>query len=358
MAVKPKKKVSAKSIDQKYYGDEPIIPGEVSQDHIIRAFNWYNYMYDTSKAKTWLLEYLKRNNRSPQLIKEIRSAPDWRTATTAGWMARMIMNGSIFPSDMMNRFEERIRANALYGIKTSEPSETVTNVISIQDRTKRVIERLICDVEELIDSNPEFSMYEFLVSKQATAQAANAIKAYYVPCFNEVTSGDEQVKEAYGKTLKFWQKVYGGIVADCERFVGNKKAVKIRKPREKKVKAAVDQVKNIKYQKEFPPLKIVSVNPAEIVGAQQLWTYNTKTKKLARYDAVGPAGIQVKGTTLTGFDVEVSSSKNLRKPDISIPALLGAGKVALRKFMDELKTVESKPNGRINLDTILLRVVK
>jgi hypothetical protein len=28
MTIKPKKKVTAKSIDQKYYGDEPLIPGE------------------------------------------------------------------------------------------------------------------------------------------------------------------------------------------------------------------------------------------------------------------------------------------------------------------------------------------
>jgi hypothetical protein len=79
---------------------------------------------------------------------------------------------------------------------------------------------------------------------------------------------------------------------------------------------------------------------------------------LARYDSSGPAGIQVKGTTLTGYDIETSTSKSLRKPDVSIQALLGAGKVSLRKFIDEIKTVESKPNGRINEDTILLRIIK
>jgi hypothetical protein len=51
-------------------------------------------------------------------------------------------------------------------------------------------------------------------------------------------------------------------------------------------------------------------------------------------------------------------SKGLRKPDVTIKALFGAGKVSLRKFMDDIKTVESKPNGRINQDTILLRVIK
>ena len=33
-------------------------------------------------------------------------------------------------------------------------------------------------------------------------------------------------------------------------------------------------------------------------------------------------------------------------------------KINTRKFMEEIKTVESKPNGRINQDTILLRVIK
>jgi len=66
----------------------------------------------------------------------------------------------------------------------------------------------------------------------------------------------------------------------------------------------------------------------------------------------------VKGTTLIGFDVEKSSTKTLRKPEATIQSLLSAGKVAIRKFMDELKTLETKPNGRINSDTILLRVIK
>jgi hypothetical protein len=86
--------------------------------------------------------------------------------------------------------------------------------------------------------------------------------------------------------------------------------------------------------------------------------YNTKYKKLTKYLAVGPAGIQIKGTTLLGWDVETSISKSLRKPDESIQSLLSAGKVAIRSFMEGLKTASSKPNGRLNEQTILLRVIK
>ena len=102
----------------------------------------------------------------------------------------------------------------------------------------------------------------------------------------------------------------------------------------------------------------MSVNPAEIVGCQQLWTYNTKYKKLTRYDALGPNGIQVKGTTLIGYDVDKSLTKSLRKPDVTIQLLLSAGKVSLRKILEDLKTNETKPNGRINSDTVILRVIK
>jgi len=102
----------------------------------------------------------------------------------------------------------------------------------------------------------------------------------------------------------------------------------------------------------------VSVNPTDIIGADQLWTYNTKLKKLTKYNSLGPSGLQVKGTSIIGFDVETSSCKRLRKPDETLQKVLGAGKIALRKILEEVKTVASKPNGRINSDTILLRVIK
>jgi hypothetical protein len=201
-------------------------------------------------------------------------------------------------------------------------------------------------------------MYDFLQARQATPAVAKKMLDYYQSIYDEVHSDDMQIKEAYGKKLKAERAFMQSVIDDLNRYIGNKKVVKIRKPREKKVKSAVDLVKSVKYQKEFPPLKIVSVNPVEIIGAKQIWTYNTKYKKLSRFDAAGPNGIQVKGTTLIGYDIETTSTKSLRKPDISLQSLLTAGKVALSNFMDTIKTNETKPNGRINEDTIILRVIK
>lgn len=355
---KGKTRGQMKSIDDKYYGAEPLGVDGSDETALGLAFNWYNYMHDVAQAKKWLLEYLKQDKRSQKLITEIRQAPDWKTSTTAGWMARMIMNGTVFNEAYMARLEDRIKLNALAGVKEeAEDKPAKTNVISIQERVQAKIHQLITDCEEDLDKDPKLDIYQWLTAKEATPQAASAIREFYSKCVGD-HEPDEFDTRAEKKIRAEKKKYWEGFVADCDRYLNNKKAVKIRKPREKKVKSAVDQVKNLKFQKDFPPLKIVSVNPAEIVGCKQLWTYNTKYKKLTRYDAVGPNGIQVKGTTLIGFDVETSLTKSLRKPDITLQSLLSAGKVALRNIMDELKTNETKPNGRINAETILLRVIK
>jgi len=85
--------------------------------------------------------------------------------------------------------------------------------------------------------------------------------------------------------------------------------------------------------------------------------YNTKNKKLGVYNATGASGFSVKGTSLQGYDPETSVQRTLRKPDVVIPKMMEAGKVALRKILSDLTTTESVLNGRFNDDIILLRVV-
>jgi hypothetical protein len=41
---------------------------------------------------------------------------------------------------------------------------------------------------------------------------------------------------------------------------------------------------------------------------------------------------------------------------VQLKEFLAAGKIELRKFLDNIKATDIKLNGRINLDTILLKV--
>ena len=93
--------------------------------------------------------------------------------------------------------------------------------------------------------------------------------------------------------------------------------------------------------------------------------FNVKTRKLGRYVAenIDPTGqnrgnsvLSVKGTTIIGFNEAESIQKTLRKPDVQLKEFKDAGKVKLRKFLDEIATTDTKLNGRCNPDTVLLKV--
>ena len=66
----------------------------------------------------------------------------------------------------------------------------------------------------------------------------------------------------------------------------------------------------------------------------------------------------VKGTTLQFYDEKLSVQKTLRKPEAQLKEFGKAGKVVLRKFMDDIKATETKMNGRLNEHIVLLKVSK
>ena len=79
---------------------------------------------------------------------------------------------------------------------------------------------------------------------------------------------------------------------------------------------------------------------------------------LKKFQAMGPSGLSVKGTNLQGYNPDESVQKKLRKPDESLPQVLSGGKRVMKKLMSEINSKESPiSNGRINGDTILLRVL-
>lgn len=360
---KPKSRAAIKSIDDKSYGFEPLVIATEDSGKYRDALNWYNYMFDHDRAREWLLEYMKVSGFQRAQIAAVRRCPKHSITPTIGWQARIMMNGNVLTESSMDFFNQRLDGLLKTGDEIKEVADQVVEkpVIDIQARIRARANSLITMVEEEIDgvmNGGTFDIYSFLQKHEVTPQVAGYIRDYYLPSKEEVMLDDEQVKESYGKKLKFWNAFYCTLIADCDRFINNKKAVKIRKPREKKVKSAVDVVKALKYQKQEPSLKIVSVHPTEIVGCNQLWVYNTKYKKLTQYISMSPTGLQVKGTTLIGYDPELSISKSLRKPEITTAELLKAGKVAIRTFMADLKTTPSAPNGRINEQTILLRAIK
>jgi hypothetical protein len=90
----------------------------------------------------------------------------------------------------------------------------------------------------------------------------------------------------------------------------------------------------------------------------QLWVYNTKTRKLGCYNAEDAGGLSVKGSTILNYAESKSVQKKLRKPEVTLLEVLQGGKVFLRNVIENIRAVESTLTGRLNDDTILLKVIK
>jgi len=176
-----------------------------------------------------------------------------------------------------------------------------------------------------------------------------------------------QLKEGYAHLKKADIKAFTTAIEELmtalDFVIDSAKAT--RKPRKPKVYSADKLVAKLKYCVTDDKFKLASVSPDQIIGANELWVFNTKTRKLGKYVAqnIDPKGMQrvgsglsVKGTTITGFNEALSVQKTLRKPADQIKDFKSAGKVKLRTFLDDIKTTDTKLNGRCNPETVLLKV--
>jgi hypothetical protein len=129
-----------------------------------------------------------------------------------------------------------------------------------------------------------------------------------------------------------------------------------RAPRKTKTVPKEKLIAKLKFKKTDEPLKLVSINPVDIIGASELWIFNIKTRKLGKYVATEFNTLNVKGTTIVNFDEFKSVQKTVRKPEEKLKEFKAAGKVQLRKFLDDINATDTKMNGRINEETILLKI--
>lgn len=236
--------------------------------------------------------------------------------------------------------------------------------VSIQERIQNQVYDFVSHIEGIVDDFTDsdykttYDFYTQLLNIGCKSIHARKLREHYLDDYNamvELYNGeDEYLNEAWGhlkpKQVSKMVDFFGIIVDDLERIIKN--ATAQRKPRKTKQKSASRLIKNLKYQQEHPDLKLVSINPEKIVGASELWVYNTKYNRLGVYYAENSVrGFSVKGCTIQNFDNETSTQKTARKPEDALSKLT---KQSLRKKMKSMKTKDQSVTGRINSQTILL----
>ena len=336
-------------------GDEPIFTGPVDNSAYIDALNWYSYMSTPEDIREYLSSYLTKKDRHSDLEKVMKVSDTW-IPKTVGSMARIMTNGGILSDTSKAFFEKKLQE-----VISHAPVED--NKIILSDRIKSRANEIIGEIEEMIDHGTSFSTLDWLKEKQIPASYVSYIINKYEPILEELNLAlegeDEQIVESYEHLsegqLEGRIALYTSIIDDASTY--GQLVKKVRKPRKKKKIPVEKQIKNLKFQKEDKEMKLVSIKPEKIVGAAELWTYNTKYKLLTVLRSSDTMGLQVKGTSIINYDENSSETKRTgRKSDYFVKSVMTGGKVALRKIMSESK-YDALLGHRINENTILLRVL-
>jgi hypothetical protein len=385
----PKKKPAVRRAhlaDEKYTGYEPqwdteraLAMSDADFDHHLRrSFYYYNYHYASKDLKPDLVKWLQEQKlfavSKTELGKVIKSR--WVPMTACSIIAAhnqgMPLRGKI-PAYLETMVRDVCEKYDYYNEGDDEEPATqdakpAIKVPTIQDRLNEKMSATLGELEGhfddvVTDVKNDFKPYDFLVSQNVPQAQLGKVETAFDKTRAEFEAAqakqDDQLIEAY-KHLKAadYKRIYAWLdelQQAVEQYRGVKKATK--KLRVKKSPSKEKLVAKLKYAKESKELKLVSINPVDIVGAAELWVYNTKTRKLGKYvPGTYKDGISVKGTTILDFDETKSVQKTLRKPEQQLIEFMKSGKVQLRSFLTNIKATETKLNGRINADVLLLKV--
>ena len=361
---------------------------QMTTDQFMRHFRYSmdHYRLESSgkDLKPKVINWMSANGYSKEQIKAFKDTKDNRCSVTVGAIASNLINGmpavradfndgrdsSEWLRNAITKIVEEGKNDEQEAEETAEVKSAVAQP-SIQERVRDAAFNMTEEIEDALESfatnqdafDPKaFKLLNLLRGKQVKAAHARIIKDLYARQHSElleVAEGKcEQLKEGYSHiskaNLKKITLFYSEILAACDMLMQEAKIN--RAPRAKKPTDKTKLVSKLKYLKQDEKLKLVSVNPVDVIGAQELWVFNVKTRKLGKYVAKEFAELSVKGTSITNFDENKSVQKTLRKPEDQIKEFKAAGKVALRKFLDDIKAVDIKLNGRINEECILLKV--
>jgi hypothetical protein len=354
-------------LDRKHIGNEPTLNPLSTKIEIMRALGWYNHMYNSKTHVEFLMEYLAENDK--KLLKHVGKLDMKSIDPSVCRIARMKMLNEELPKELLTKLEEgleKLRNRKIEIIqKTEENTDGQTNVISIRARVEEKGESLIAELENIIDSGDwTFSLYNYFTAHSTPKAYTKIVADYYAPLLEELQEAsankDKQLKEAYScysrKEIKLFEALVQSIIDDCDKYSENKKREKA--PKKKKTVSAEALFKNFKYQKADNDMKIVSIDPHNILQAAELFTYNTKYKLVTHLVAEEGKTLGVHGMAITNYDEQKSSTRRVgRKADEAVQKILNLGKKPVQKYVEELNK-----NGvtlhRVNENVVLLRITK
>lgn len=344
---------------------EPIIDPKHYNISLIQAMTYYNVYEDMKNKRKWVQTYLKGDLPKLKMLGDLSDNDLYQLSSVIRLHQR---DQPLEPKELKYIEDKLAKLFSEYQAKDVKKDEKKSpvyqkHVLSATEKIVKIANTYIGEIEGeldlfVINKKSDFDMKAYIEKHIITPAVAKLIAGWLKKTEAELTEAiagkDEQLVESYAYfkplQLKRYKAFVTGIIESSSQQV-----VKVIKPkRPPKVKPASEVVKGIKYLVEFPDLKLKSEHPTKLINSNEVWLYNTKTRRMTVLKASDKDILVVKGSTLLNFDTAKSETKIIRKPEEFLKSPI------LRKVLGlSMKAIKTKPivaNGRINKDTIIFAI--
>jgi hypothetical protein len=112
-----------------------------------------------------------------------------------------------------------------------------------------------------------------------------------------------------------------------------------------------------KQSKKIVRIRRKKPTDKNIIGASEVWVYDTARKKIGVYASEYEGTLSVKGTSIDNYSDAKSYEKTMRKPEIQVPEFMAARKNGLHKFVDTIKGKKLSARKRLLPSMVIVRVI-
>jgi hypothetical protein len=347
--------------------EEPTWDGDVKnyKSEMLRGLNWHNYCASEKDYMKYMEQWI-REHRPASAKKDIAS---WRShgviRRTICALARMQLQG--FP--LLSKDSQHIRDyvmefTGVSGKKVaSPPSAKARNIPSIQDRIRAQVSSVLSDLDVQVDEAFDGALPASgdvagnILSKNFKGPQLKLVQQYLRRNLAEWHSAyngeDEQLMEGYSyvgkRNFKKIIDVFSEVMSRISQEQTSAKATRIRKkkPMDKKKMA-----NKIRFKVEHEGIK--SCKPVDIIGANMVWVYDTKKRRLGYYEAEVRDSLYVKGPKIYGY--KTTCEKILRKPEEQLQEVLKLRKNQTVNWFDGIKAKCKELKGRTTTDLLIVRI--
>ena len=335
------------------------------------ALEFARLSFDARQLKREALAWALRRLNADE-VASLEEAEEWRFIHIGKYL-HAINKGGSFDDDCMVWLDGKIGEVLVIGKKNLVEKQAIAAAkvempgLDPNLRDIRLGHSLAMGMEDLILTGvypkDHESAYNVLFHSEASPTVLrNAVLRLeeFVAELNDFS--DEEITEGFSseKKWKASRQAYMGLLDIAQNFNVNSRTLrKAAKKRKKTGTKAVQVTEAVQFKKEHSELQLVSIDPSAIIGTKGLLVYNTKARKIGLYFAESDEGLQVRGTTIRGYDEEKSYQKTLRNPEQQVNSFRDA---TLKRcsiiLSDNIVAKTTKMNGRLNEHIVIMKAWK